>query len=82
MIVPNIDMLCKITDAILSETKVKDLTNMTVIFDVDENTLKKVNEEFYYRTNIDGEIDNNIDEINIDVGGLKYIYRKENTQVE
>ena len=59
---------------IISENFVDlELSNMTVLFEVDEKTLKLINEELYYSNNTDGSPEDT-DEILITVNGITFKY--------
>lgn len=53
-----------------------DLSNMEIIFNVDKETLNKINSELYYGTEHNGEPEET-DEIIINLNGYKIIYRLE-----
>lgn len=78
MLVPNIEVLYALTDKINELFKGKDISNMCIIFEVDDKTLNRVNEDFYYRNESEGSFDKNehVDEVNVNIGGVKFKYIK------
>ena len=78
MLVPKLDILYNLTDKINEIFRGKDISNMTITFELDSKTLNKVNEDYYYRYNLNGDLvkDENVDEINVNIGGVKYKYIK------
>lgn len=78
MLVPKLDILYDLTDKINEIFRGKDISNMTITFELDSKTLNKVNEDYYYRYNLNGDLvkDENVDEINVNIGGVKYKYIK------
>lgn len=78
MLVPNLEALYKLTSLINEEFKGKNLSNMTLIFEVDEKTLNRVNEDFFYRNNPNATHDDyeTVDEVNVNIEGIKYKYIK------
>lgn len=78
MLIPNIDVLCDLTNKINEIFHGKDLSNMTIVFELDEKSLNRVNEDFYYRNNFDSSFNKteNVDEVNVNIGGVKYKYIK------
>ena len=78
MLVPKLDILYDLTDKINEIFRGKDISNMTITFELDSKTLNKVNEDYYYRYNLNGDLDKdeNVDEINVNIGGVKYKYIK------
>lgn len=78
MLVPNIDVLYDLTNKINEMFYGKDMSNMTITFEVDEKTLNRVNEDFFYRNNPNGEYNkkDKVDEVNVNISGVKYKYIK------
>ena len=81
MLVPKQNDLCELALLINQKYGDKDKSNMYIVFEVEEKTLNRVNEDFYYRNNPNAESENYVkaDEINVIVDGVmfKYINKKE-----
>lgn len=78
MLIPNLETLYKIVFALKKEFKANDLPKMSIVFEVDEKTLNKVNEDFYYRNNPDADHDNYeiADEVDVNIEGVNFKYIK------
>ena len=73
---PSIDELIEITQVFKEKLLTKyDLTNMEILFHVDNAVLKKINEELYYRNNPQAT-DNpeETDEIDLNINGIQFKY--------
>lgn len=57
-----------------------DLGDMEIVFKVKSlDVLKKINEDFFYRLNTEGEIDNDITSITLNINGLTFKYVVDDT---
>ena len=74
MILPKIDDLIKIAN-VITETigTTCDTSLLEITIGVDKPTLKKLNEEFYYRNNSFGQPDDT-DEIVVKIGDITFKY--------
>ena len=78
-IITNINELIHFSQVINENFVDLELSNMTVLFEVDKRTLKGINEEFYYSNNTTG-VPEETDEIVITVNNItfKYILKEDN----
>lgn len=72
-IITNINELINFSQIINENFVDLELSNMTVLFEVDEKTLKQINEELYYSNNTVGTPEDT-DEILITVNGITFKY--------
>lgn len=72
-IITNINELINFSQIINENFVDLELSNMIVLFEVDEKTLKQINEELYYSNNTDGSPEDT-DEILITVNGITFKY--------
>ena len=82
MLIPNANHLYKISLALKREFKESDLSNMFIIFELDEESLNKVNEDFYYRSNPDAKPENYeiADEVDVKINRINFRYIKKEDQ--
>lgn len=72
-IITNLNELIRFSQVINDNFVDLELSNMTILFEVDKRTLKSINEDFYYSNNTNG-IPEDTDEIVITVNGITFKY--------
>ncbi len=72
--VPTTEQLVNLATVINNELLDVRKNNFTILFEYDKETLLKIDEEFYYKNNKDGDPNKfkPSDEINIDILGIKF----------
>lgn len=72
--IPKIDDLINMSEILNNEFgKTIDLSLFEIIINVDDNTIKKINEDLYYRYNSDGSPED-VDEVNVRSNGIRFKY--------
>lgn len=73
--IPRVDDLFNLANAINAAFGDNDISNMEIIFHVDKEALKKINEDFYYRNGKQtGEIIEGVTEVNVNISGISVKY--------
>lgn len=78
--VPRLNQLIEIADVLNEHNDKFDYTSMEITFTVPPSMINKLNEDIYYRNNTEGEPEENIDEIKLNIHGIKFKYETEKSQ--
>lgn len=76
MVLPKIENLMNIAEFIVKEFNGADVSNVIIDIQVDNKTLQKINEDYYYRNNPNKEekIIKDVKEVTVEINGVTFKY--------
>lgn len=77
-----IDELSELSHAIIDKIGNFNTDNITVHITLNEEALNKLNRDFYYLANPEGGTIENVDEVDANISGINYSFRKESSSEE
>lgn len=75
--VPRLNELKQLAKILNEHNDTFDYNAMQIVFKIPHSMLEKINEDIFYRSNQTGEPEKDVDEINVNIEGIRFCYMDE-----